>query len=228
MNRGRFRNNRNNQYRNDKKPELGPIGDDSNSIVKSFRDYANELNAKHDRYERIVKHSRDITIESKRLIFLLHTVDMRKPNANKVLSDAYTRLNDLCVKSFSSIAKELQNCDPYQYARAYSAGIQEFVEAYTYYDYLFNDQIMNWTDLQGRLTYTVKSDDDSEAASIEEEKLELDSLKELTCLVQPIEFMLGLADLSGEIMRKCINSLGSGDIETCRKACNFVQHLYSG
>lgn len=256
MNRGRFRNNRNNQHRSDKKVDLIPSADDSNPVVRNFRNYANELNEKHDRYERIVKYSRDITIESKRLIFLLHTVDMRKQqNAKKILTEAFDRLNNLCASSFRQIAKELQNCDPYQYGRAYSAGVQEFIEAFTYYDYLFNDHIINWVDLQERLTYTVKPDnvsiDDAttekriESGSLEEsteavagnenkpettaeKEDESEGLKEMSCLVQPIEFMLGLADLSGEIMRKCINSLGSGDIETCHRACNFVQHLYSG
>lgn len=46
----------------------------SNSeVVKNFHFYSQELDEKHDRYERIFKISRDITIESKRLIFFLHT-----------------------------------------------------------------------------------------------------------------------------------------------------------
>lgn len=227
MNRGRFRNNRSNQNRNDKKPELGSSGDDNNPVIRSFREYANELSDKHDRYERIVKYSRDITIESKRLIFMLHRVDMREENATKALSETYNRLNSLCASNFLDIAKELQNRDPYQYARAYSAGIQEFVEAFTYYDYLVNGEIMNWTDLQKRLTYTDKAADDLETSSEKKPDEANEEPKEIRCLVQPIEFMLGLTDLSGEIMRKCINSLGSGDIETCHKACNFVQYLYS-
>lgn len=220
MNRNRFRNNKSYPpHRNDRKVDAGQSADDSNPVVRSFRAYADELNEKHDRYERIVKHSRDITIESKRLIFLLHTVDMRKPNAAKILSDALSRLTNLCAQSFANIANELQNCDAYQYGRAYSAGIQEFIEAFTYYDYMCNENIMNWTDLQQKLTYKKQSEDDAEGEDAE---------KQIICLVQPIEFMLGLADLSGEIMRKCINALGSGDIDTCRTACSFVQHLYSG
>lgn len=221
MNRGRFRNNKNHQsYRNDRGIDAAQSADDTNPIVRSFRGYADELNDKHDRYERIVKHGRDITIESKRLIFLLHTVDMRKENAAKILSDAFGRLNHLCEHSFANIANELDNCDLYQYGRAYSSGIQEFIEAFTYYDYLCNKDITNWNDLQLKLTYKKPADDEPEVANVEQ--------KQLKCLVQPIEFMLGLADLSGEIMRKCINALGSGDIDTCRHTCSFVQHLYSG
>lgn len=40
-----------------------------------FREYGRQLDDKHDRYERIVKLSRDITIESKRIIFLLHNIN---------------------------------------------------------------------------------------------------------------------------------------------------------
>lgn len=224
-----FRGNKTHQHRNEKKSDTVKISDESNPVIKAFRGYASELDDKHDRYERIVKFSRDITVESKRLIFLLHTVDLRNPNSTKTLSDALVRLNSLCTNSFASIAKELEGRDPYQYARAFSAGLQEFVEAFTYYDYLCNDSIMDWTDIQKKLTYALELEDSSEATATETDNCSAPAAtKELTCLVQPVEFMLGLADLSGEVMRKCINSLGSGDIDTCRKACNFIQHLYSG
>lgn len=36
--------------------------------------FQQELDTKHDKYERLVKISRDVTIESKRTIFLLHRV----------------------------------------------------------------------------------------------------------------------------------------------------------
>lgn len=39
-----------------------------------FAVFQQELDTKHDKYERLVKISRDITIESKRTIFLLHRV----------------------------------------------------------------------------------------------------------------------------------------------------------
>lgn len=46
-------------------------------IMKEFKNYRNQLDDKHDRQERLVKLSRDITIESKRIIFLLHNIDAR-------------------------------------------------------------------------------------------------------------------------------------------------------
>lgn len=50
--------------------------DESNPVIKMFRAFSAELDEKHDRYERIVKLSRDITIESKRIIFSLHNVNI--------------------------------------------------------------------------------------------------------------------------------------------------------
>lgn len=75
-NNNRFRGNRNNFNKSQqRKPDVA--SDDDSPVVKAFRGYAQELDDKHDRYERILKQSRDITIESKRLIFLLHTADPR-------------------------------------------------------------------------------------------------------------------------------------------------------
>lgn len=74
----RYRGNRGNFNKNHQKDKKVDIpSDDDHPVIKSFRQYALELDDKHDRYERILKQSRDITIESKRLIFLLHTADQR-------------------------------------------------------------------------------------------------------------------------------------------------------
>ena len=47
---------------------------DENPTMQLFKQYGVELDDRHDRFERIVKISRDVTIESKRIIFLLHNV----------------------------------------------------------------------------------------------------------------------------------------------------------
>lgn len=77
--------NRRGRYRNDKQHYKAVVGekgrevlkdiDETNPVIQAFRIYSTELDDKHDRYERIVKLSRDITIESKRIIFLLHNCD---------------------------------------------------------------------------------------------------------------------------------------------------------
>lgn len=164
---------------------------------------------------------------------MLHTVDLRKSNADKILSEAYQRLINLFAKQFAYIAKELHHIDQYQYARAYSAGLQEFIEAFTYYNYLKSERIIDWKDLSGILTYAVKADGEFESIEAAKSGSNVDDnatepVEEGKLLVPPMEYMLGLADLSGEIMRKCINSLGNGDVDACNTTCNFIQNLYSG
>uniref|UniRef100_A0A1Q3G3L6 Translin associated factor x n=1 Tax=Culex tarsalis TaxID=7177 RepID=A0A1Q3G3L6_CULTA len=233
-----------------KRHTAGPV-DETNPVVLQFREYARELDEKHDRYERIVKCSRDITIESKRIIFLLHTVDSKKNNQAQVCEEAKNRLHTLCRTHFATIAKELHGLDPYQFGRAYTAGMQEFIEAYTFYEYAHSQNISHWNGLQEKLRYKVPEPkkvtppvpaaekvEDEQPAETGEDPMETEDPPvepsspqkeiEITCLLSPMDFVLGVGDLSGEIMRKCINSLGSGDVESCFEHCRFMQELYKG
>lgn len=76
--KGGRRNNKNDNSRDNIQPEVAL--DLSNPVITQFQKYAIELDDKHDRHERLVKASRDITIESKRIIFLLHNIDPRYEN----------------------------------------------------------------------------------------------------------------------------------------------------
>lgn len=201
-------------------------------VMAAFREYAKELDDKHDRYERIVKMSRDITIESKRIIFLLHTIETRRNNREKVLEDAEKRLRAVCETNFLLIARELEDLDQNQYLRAFSPGLQEFIEAYSYFEYLKDSsKLSDWDDLQQFLTYNIdkpsstKENETKEEKSLQEQTV---AKKQIVCTIKPVEFILGLADLGGEIMRRCINSLGSGDIDSCFQACRTLQTLYAG
>ncbi|XP_055585001.1 translin-associated protein X [Uranotaenia lowii] len=193
-------------------------------LAQCFLEYASELDDKHDRYERILKCSRDITIESKRIIFLLHTVDAKKDNKERVCVEAFRRLKSLCDNNFLIIAKELDGRDPYQYSRAYTAGLQEFIEAYTFYEYVFSKTFSHWKSIQKELCFKVRSNEENSDAV----ESDLSDEKELACLLSPLDYILGIGDLTGEVMRKSINSLGSGDINSCFEHCRFLQMLYKG
>lgn len=58
------------------KPKGAEKIDENCPTLKNFKKYQEALKYKQDKYERIVKIGRDITIESKRIIFFLHTIDM--------------------------------------------------------------------------------------------------------------------------------------------------------
>lgn len=53
--------------------ELPEICQDSQLMIK-FREYSKMLDEKNDKYERIYKTSRDVTVRSKRVIFTLHRI----------------------------------------------------------------------------------------------------------------------------------------------------------
>ncbi|VDK62594.1 unnamed protein product [Anisakis simplex] len=97
--------------------------------------YVAELDTRNDRYERIVKISRDITIESKRIIFQLHRCTTSDDKEN-ILKNAAERLSNLRSKQFYAIAKELINLDQNMYNRAITFGLQEFIEAWSFYTFL--------------------------------------------------------------------------------------------
>lgn len=109
------------------------------------------------------------------------------------------------------IAKELQGLEVYQYLKAISAGLQEFIEANSYLEFLQNKETSDWNDLEERLKYKTEGDEQQEY-----------SLK-----IVPAEFILGLADLTGEVMRNCINSLNFCDTERCFEGCKFLQNIYA-
>lgn len=69
-------NNRNKGRRYSDKKDAINI-DESNPVMAIFKQCSKELDDKQDRYEKIVKFGRDITIESKRIIFLLHTTSSK-------------------------------------------------------------------------------------------------------------------------------------------------------
>lgn len=73
---GRYRNNRQNHGHTtlSKVAKEATISLPADSpVLAMFKSAALKLNNRQDRHERLVKLSRDITIESKRIIFLLHS-----------------------------------------------------------------------------------------------------------------------------------------------------------
>ena len=123
------------------------------------------------------------------------------------MSEAKDRLTKLCETKLQALAKELHTRDHMLHIRAFSAGLQEFVEAITFLDLCAGRPIAGWKDIiEKHLTYA-----DAES---------------WTCPLPPMEYMLGLQDTTGELMRKSINSLGSGDVNECTAVCEVLRALY--
>ncbi|KAF7286925.1 hypothetical protein GWI33_003191 [Rhynchophorus ferrugineus] len=182
-----------------------------NRCFVAFRAFSCELDEKHDRHENIVKLSRDITIESKRIIFLLHSINTDIDSKKlSVLEEAGKRLQTLCDNNFKTIAKELIGHDPYLYHRAFTSGMQEFIEALCFFQYIKNNHLESWNAVNINFQYN-----DEEATQFQ-------------LLFSQYDFIMGIADFTGELMRKCINSLGGGNINDCFQLCNFVRAINTG
>ncbi|CAG6017679.1 unnamed protein product [Menidia menidia] len=90
------------------------------TFLSVFEVFQQELDTKHDKYERLVKLSRDITIESKRTIFLLHRVT-NVPDTESVLNEAEVKLDGVRQR-ISQVAEELRGEDIFQFHRAFTPG----------------------------------------------------------------------------------------------------------
>ncbi|XP_044276336.1 translin-associated protein X isoform X1 [Varanus komodoensis] len=195
----------------------------SSSVILAFRSFQQELDTRHDKYERLVKLSRDITIESKRTIFLLHRITSA-PNGEEILTESETKL-DIVRQKIKQVAQELMGEDMYQYHRAISPGLQEYVEAVSFQYFIKTRSLISIEEINRQLIFTEEYKD-------EETKVSSDCLDKQhhtwILKVSPVDYLLGVADLTGELMRMCINSVGNGDIDTPFELSQFLRQIYDG
>lgn len=192
----------------------------SSSVIAAFRGFQQELDTKHDKYERLVKLSRDVTIESKRTIFLLHRVT-NVPDAEEVLNEADVKLDGVRQK-IGHIAEELRGEDIFQFHRAFTPGIQEYVEAVSFLHYIRHRSLISLEEINARLVFmrSEKADPKNSADAL--------GTQVLTFQVTPSDYLLGVADLTGELMRMCISSVGNGDIDTPFQLSQFLRQIHDG
>ncbi|KAM9809656.1 translin-associated protein X isoform X1 [Syngnathus typhle] len=190
----------------------------SSPVIAAFKVFQMELDTKHDKYERLVKLSRDVTIESKRTIFLLHRVTS-VPDAEPILNEADGKLCGVREK-IGQIAEELRGEDIYQFHRAFTAGIQEYVEAASFQHYIRHRSLISLEEINASLVF-MKGDEGSADTLSSEPRV-------TTFQVMPADYLLGVADLTGELMRLCISSVGNGDIDTPFQLSQFLRHIHDG
>ncbi|KAM4770705.1 translin-associated protein X [Rhinophrynus dorsalis] len=215
-----------------RKDEKGNIVDSSSAVVIAFKSFQHELDARHDKYERIVKLGRDITIESKRTIFLLHRV-ISEPNQDDVLAEADTKLHAVRQK-IKLVAQELVGEDMYQYHRAFTPGLQEYVEAVTFQHFITSKTLVSIDDINKQLIFeeikkvpnSTSTDSLEKSSNLPEKKQSQTNI--LSLQVTPVDYLLGVADLTGELMRLCISSVGNGDIDTPFELSQFLRQIFDG
>uniref|UniRef100_A0A670HLY4 Translin associated factor X n=1 Tax=Podarcis muralis TaxID=64176 RepID=A0A670HLY4_PODMU len=143
-------------HRREEKDSINP----PSAMTMSFKAFQVELDTKHDKYERLVKLSRDITIESKRVIFLLHRITSA-PNGEEILMESETKL-DLVRQKIKQVAQELMGEDMYQFHRAISPGLQEYVEAVSFQYFIKTRSLVSIEEINRQLIFS-EEDKDEEA-----------------------------------------------------------------
>ncbi|KAL7752849.1 ESCRT-0 subunit protein hse1 [Sorochytrium milnesiophthora] len=153
----------------------------------------------YERRESIVKQSRDITRESKKMIVMLHRLAM--DDVGKMCTAA-ERHQALIVEMFRSIAPLIADGHFYRYSRAISPGIQEFIEAVSLCHFIAHGTLISLQEVQ-------------------------DILGQDVCRITADDYLLGICDLSGELMRYAINVAARADTDKARSVLGFLRGLRS-
>jgi predicted translin family RNA/ssDNA-binding protein len=174
--------------------------------MAAFADYAAALAARHDRHERVVRLSRDATTASKRAVFALlaggsssgSTVDSPATGAGPLLAAAR--------RALAAVAAELRDVPPLLHAGAYAPGAQEYVEAAVLQALEHGGDVPSCAALNAELAAAAAA---AGGAAF---------------VLTPADYILGLADVPGELVRRGIACLGVDDAALAR-ACALVRAL---
>ncbi|KAF2453859.1 Translin [Lineolata rhizophorae] len=149
-----------------------------------FEGFRAELDEHYDRRERVIKASRDLTSASKRLIFALQrTRSLARPLPSSVTKAAEPH-HGATGAAHDALALELSNSlRAHRYAWQVSPGLQEFVEAATFGHYLRHQTLMSFDEVQKLWTETGEQGQGGEG------------------MLQYSDYVLGVFDLTGEMMR---------------------------
>ncbi|KAI1940481.1 hypothetical protein LOZ58_003268 [Ophidiomyces ophidiicola] len=153
-------------------------------IISLFSYFRTELEQHHDRRERVIKASRDITALSKKIIFALHRLrnlgGTIPENIAKENTERFAQIDAL----FKSLVLDLSGINAWRYEYQLTWGIQEYIEALSFQYYAENQRLISLDVVRGSLPPEI--------------------------LVTETDYVLGLFDLTGELMRFAITNIGKG------------------
>ncbi|EPQ25647.1 uncharacterized protein PFL1_06784 [Pseudozyma flocculosa PF-1] len=183
---------------------------DAGNVESIFTLFRDEIDHHNDRRDRLIKASRDVTSLSKKLIFHLHRYSFpsapaaanknddddeaaaaaRTAKNAKLFSQAETKVDEIVTLLKQLAEHEGLGTDAaddgrgYRYERNLGGGIEEFIEALSFHHFLRHDTLITLPEVQARFGETLRI---------------------------PVErYLLGLSDLTGELMRLATNAVGQG------------------
>ncbi|KAK5111152.1 hypothetical protein LTR62_005352 [Meristemomyces frigidus] len=165
-------------------------------FMSMFETFRSELDEHHDRRERIIKASRDITAASKKMSVPIFTLQ-RIRALNQPLPPHATKSNkqyhDTIKTQFAAVSRDLQGLNTYRYSRQITGGCQEWMEAASFQHYLETATLVTYEDASQVLRAL-----DENGPGIE---------------LSPEDYVLGIYDMTGELMRFAITAMAtSGEL----------------
>ncbi|KAH8906334.1 Translin [Coniochaeta sp. PMI_546] len=186
-----------------------------NEYTPMFERFRDELDQHHERREKIVKASRDITALSKKIIFALQRVrKIQQDLPSDIKKDMDSRLDQIS-KLLASIAPETQGINRYRYSNNLSC-MEELVEALTFAHYLKTQSLISYEDISAEIEQLARRDFPSEPEPVAKAQATSDKPEVtpsesgqatrgteeapvVTITVQ--DYLYGVFDLTGEMMR---------------------------
>ncbi|ATY62241.1 translin-associated factor [Cordyceps militaris] len=138
-----------------------------------FEGFRDELDQHHDRRERLVKASRDVTAQSKKMQARDRVKDINKELPPNIQKDMDTRIAEIATL-LGSIAPDLQSINRYRYQSSMRC-LEELVEALTFAHYLRHQTLLTPAEAQAAVPADVG--------------------------LTEYDYMYGVFDLFGELMR---------------------------
>ncbi|KAJ4489585.1 Translin [Lentinula edodes] len=181
----------------------------SSSIHNQFLLFRDLLDDYHDRRERLIKASRDITNISKKTIFLLHRLALEAQDASARADASKTGLKKLTEvqKLYADMKDELAGDQYWRYERQVSPGLQEYIEALSFAHFLEHGGLITYEQVQATLCGA-------------------DGIAFFPLTIS--DYLLGVSDLTGELMRFAISGFGRpGGRARALETCIFVRNCKS-
>ncbi|KAI7847487.1 Translin [Circinella umbellata] len=169
-------------------------------IIPFFTEARNVLDAHHDRRERVIKVSRDITAQSKKMVFALHRAAQR---GGKNYNEAKFKQDEI-IKLFQKLSIEVVGPNYYRYARSFAGGFEEFIEGVAFLYYLEHNTLIKKNEI---------------------DQLFQDENGNQWLYVRDEDFILGIADFTGELMRHAIHIITTGNYDQSLEICRFLRQI---
>ncbi|ODO09526.1 hypothetical protein I350_03129 [Cryptococcus amylolentus CBS 6273] len=181
-------------------------------LAQTFEAYRAELDDENALRESLIILSRSITQLSKKLIFHLHRgATLPTPaQRQKNLEQGKGKEREIALL-FEQIRDKLRKANKrkdgwewgfWKWRKSVTPGLEEYIEGLSFMWYLEHGSLVSLEDVQKAV-----SDENGQPYLV----------------VTPEDYILGMSDLTGELMRYATNALGTGDHETPLAVCDFVR-----